>query len=94
MSSVEKVPETFKVIAAEEDTFIEPVTVKVLPAFKLKSMLALSSTVSSEKVAPEDPLNIMDPLAGVMIISLLYTGTGYKYFIGLFLMKEHLFFHL
>ena len=71
-------------MSAEPEIFTEPVTVNVLPSFNCKSILALSSTTISEKVAPADPLNIMDPLAGVIIISLLYTGTGYKYLLDRF----------
>ena len=71
-------------MSAEPEIFTEPVTVNVLPSFNCKSMLALSSTTISEKVAPADPLNMMDPLKGSIIISLLYTGTGYKYLLDRF----------
>lgn len=47
--------------------------------------LPLSSTIKEDdKPPPADPLNIMDPLWGVMIISLAYMGIGYKYLTGLF----------
>ncbi len=67
----------------EPEIFTEPVTVNVLPFFNCKSILALSSTTISEKVAPADPLNIMDPLRGSIIISLLY-ATSYKYLLDRF----------
>ena len=53
----------------------------------LRDILPLSFTIISEINAPADPLNMMDPLAGSIIIFLLYKGNivfGYKYFIELF----------
>ena len=70
MLSVDKVPDTFNDPVISVDPVIEKVPLSVI----LREILPLSSTVISEKKAPADPLNMMDPLRGSIIISLLYKG--------------------
>ncbi len=84
MLSVDKVPDTFKDPVISVDPVIENFPLSVTKS----DILPLSSTIISEKKAPADPLNVMDPLAGSMIIFLLYMGNivfGYKYLTELFL---------
>lgn len=70
MLSVDKVPDTFK----DPVMSVEPV-IENFPLSVIKSdILPLSLTIISEKNAPADPLNVMDPLRGSIIISLLYKG--------------------
>lgn len=74
---MDKVPETFKEPVISVDPVIENFPLSVT----IRDKLPLSSTTNSVKNAPADPLNIKDPLAGSILMSLLYIGTGYKYFI-------------
>lgn len=55
---------------------VEPVIENTPLSVILREILPLSSTIISEKKAPADPLNIMEPLAGSIIMSLLYKGNG------------------
>lgn len=71
-SSVDKVPEMFNDPVISVDPVIENVPLSVI----VSEILPLSSTIISEKNAPADPLNIMEPLAGSIIMSLLYKGNG------------------
>ena len=80
--SVERVPDTFSDPVISVDPVIENFPLSVM----LREILPLSSTMISEKNAPADPLNMMDPLRGSIIISRLYRGNvvfGYKYLIVL-----------
>jgi hypothetical protein len=71
-SSVDKVPEMFNDPVISVDPVIEKFPFSVI----ISEILPLSSTTISEKKAPADPLNIMEPLAGSIIMSLLYKGNG------------------
>lgn len=80
-SSVSKLP----VIFIEPVASIIPLIERLPFSTMLIVKLALSSTIIEEDDAlSADPLNMIDPLLGVIMISLAYTGTGYKYLTELF----------